>query len=812
MKQWTFLLQKDGDRSWLPLDSPDVEILEGRYRIVAQTDCPNTDISIRICHLATEEDPPKRRIQKRSHRTNGNGLMVVTPFTHLQSGNWELSCFLTDPMSDLVGDTLHHAVRLRVCSAIAADEEEWDAPTAELAEDFAAMPASSPVEPERVEAMVAIAEEMPIEVETPTAHDLAALNVEIAEALGVSMDRLVEMTDQLSHQLINEIFREFSLAPTTDSAAIATDEQATFEPALSEPTISESATQPMNPACLQIDLEQAVWMAKRGDSLAIAGRIQLTDSPTPQPFGTGDWSESELEDATPQELQIQLRDPQTSEVLFHACQSFPTEKIPCPFNFLCHLPEDLTTHLLLGEVLIAGTLPGADGVLVTLKTFNFTVTVDPEALVEELHKVTSALANNPDQEDVPEVMVQLSNRLRKEKARQELDLSFLSMASPVTEQLPKTAEPSAPTNVRVATGQQILPPQLYQPEVETVGKRKLELPIFVGAKGGATAIAEPAVEEAIAEETVFDLPDSGLDLILSLGAEIFGATSSEPLNAVEAAPDAPVEASSEPVSPAEPPSDASRDRSTEDLALLDELSSPVRSAFQALNLQERFLNRLSAIAADVELTTQLKLSMPPTEADETELATVAAGVGTVTPELVQDLSAAEIVVDDDPSWREWLKRAGSRAKRVEPESESVVERPPISPNLLMLDKDQPVPVPTLEIATNEIVAGRLIQVRVKLPDLLPKIYVKLWVNDRQTRSLLDGPRWLVDFLPNGLGELEANTQLIAPLGSLEMRLEAIAVEMQTQRESQKVSLDREVLPADVPDDLFSDLDLQGLNF
>jgi len=34
MQSWEFLLQKEGDRVWLPLESPDVEILEGRYRVI----------------------------------------------------------------------------------------------------------------------------------------------------------------------------------------------------------------------------------------------------------------------------------------------------------------------------------------------------------------------------------------------------------------------------------------------------------------------------------------------------------------------------------------------------------------------------------------------------------------------------------------------------------------------------------------------------------------------------------------------------------------------------------------------------------
>jgi len=571
----------------------------------------------------------------------------------------------------------------------------------------------------------------------------------------------------------------------------------------------------LNAACLQIQLPQAGWIAKRGESLAIAGHIHLADSPASESLLAFDSLEVELEGAIPQEIQVQLRDPQTSEILFHACQSFPQTNFPFPFSFLCSLPEQLATHLLLGDVLIAGALPGAEGVLVTLKSFNFTVTVDPEALVEELHKVTSALVENADSEELPEAMVQLSSRLQKEKARQGLDLSFLNMAPAVTEQPQKTAEVSVPVKTSVAARHQILPPQLYHPEANPDKDRKLELPAFVGTGGRtATAIAEPPAA-AIAEEDVFSLPESGLDLILASDSGVLSSDSFEQgLDVVGASFEgAPVSESSVAADSAVEPQLHSSDRGAADLTLIDELSSPIRSEFQALNLQERFLDRLSSIAADTELTALLKESVPPVEETTAESATGTerTSIEAATPELVQDLPTEEIVVDDDPSWREWLKRAGSRTKRVET-AQTNNFNDPAPANPLVLPNDEPVPVPILEMMDDEIVAGKLIRIRVKLPDLAPKIYVKLWVNDRQTRSLLDGPRWLVDFLPNGFGELEANTQLIAPLGSVEMRIEAIAVEMQTQRESQKVGLDREVLPADVPDDLFSDLDLQGLGF
>ncbi len=58
MEKWKFLLQKEGDRSWLPLDSPDVEILEGRYRIVARSNQVNSHVEIRISHLTLGKTHP----------------------------------------------------------------------------------------------------------------------------------------------------------------------------------------------------------------------------------------------------------------------------------------------------------------------------------------------------------------------------------------------------------------------------------------------------------------------------------------------------------------------------------------------------------------------------------------------------------------------------------------------------------------------------------------------------------------------------------------------------------------------------------
>ncbi|AFZ16020.1 hypothetical protein [Allocoleopsis franciscana] len=116
MEYWEFLLQKEGDRTWLPINSK-TEIKAGRYRVVAHSSRINTDVEICITHDSTEEVPPKRRSQKRSRRTNPEGLMVVIPFTYLRPGFWEFRC-CGDIMSDFLGNSWQQSVQLVVLAEV----------------------------------------------------------------------------------------------------------------------------------------------------------------------------------------------------------------------------------------------------------------------------------------------------------------------------------------------------------------------------------------------------------------------------------------------------------------------------------------------------------------------------------------------------------------------------------------------------------------------------------------------------------------------------------------------------------------------
>ncbi|MEH2267401.1 MAG: hypothetical protein V7K68_03045 [Nostoc sp.] len=124
MEHWQFLIQKQGARSWHILESPNLEILEGQYRVLARTNFHNTDVEVRVTHSSTQEIQPTRRIFKRSRRTNSEGLMAVIPFTYFQSGVWELRC-CADLMSDLLGKSWQYSVQLQVLSQVREQVGEY---------------------------------------------------------------------------------------------------------------------------------------------------------------------------------------------------------------------------------------------------------------------------------------------------------------------------------------------------------------------------------------------------------------------------------------------------------------------------------------------------------------------------------------------------------------------------------------------------------------------------------------------------------------------------------------------------------------
>jgi hypothetical protein len=92
MTYWEFLIQREGDRGWRSIKTGNLQLTEGKYRIIAKSDLPDTTIQTRATHQTLTATVPQRRSQSRSLTTNASGLLVIVPFTYLHSGIWQFVC------------------------------------------------------------------------------------------------------------------------------------------------------------------------------------------------------------------------------------------------------------------------------------------------------------------------------------------------------------------------------------------------------------------------------------------------------------------------------------------------------------------------------------------------------------------------------------------------------------------------------------------------------------------------------------------------------------------------------------------------
>ena len=116
-----------------------------------------------------------------------------------------------------------------------------------------------------------------------------------------------------------------------------------------------------------------------------------------------------------------------------------------------------------------------------------------------------------------------------------------------------------------------------------------------------------------------------------------------------------------------------------------------------------------------------------------------------------------------------------------------------------LPKDTPIPVPSIDISSETLIAGEPVTLTVRLPHTPSHLLVKVWMLDCQSRTLAADPCWIRQFLPTLPGFIEAIVHLTVPLGCLEIQLEAMTIEPASQRESHKFSVVRAIVPSDLND-------------
>jgi hypothetical protein len=327
-----------------------------------------------------------------------------------------------------------------------------------------------------------------------------------------------------------------------------------------------------------------------------------------------------------------------------------------------------------------------------------------------------------------------------------------------------------------ARAQADLPPKTTTPLIPLPPKPTLDLPGFVTSPVSGIdksqllaslglAPATPPSDDPALESSASDL-DADLDS--SLNAAIGDNTASrdaEAAAALEASRRAATQSNRFPLEPLTPPS----------------------------HRNDRFVSRLNQIAHDNELTSWL---------NEGDLDLGAEG-------LPEDFATGDLAPLTGA--REVLSPGAIERDR-EMSQEIVLDRPAEQPHRPSFSRSSPhtsvtrpvlpadisIPSPELIVPPGHLTAGRSILVRARMPELSARIYIKLWIYDRQNQALLDGPRWLTDFLPIGDGMLEGMVNLTVPYGGLDVQFEAIAVEVETDRESYKTAIDRRIVPSAPP--------------
>ena len=92
MDNWQFFLQKEGDYAWLPLETPQVEILEGRYQLIAHTSNAGQSVRVNIRHQYELDNIPQENIQESNRPIEVSGKIEILPLVYLGLGSWSISC------------------------------------------------------------------------------------------------------------------------------------------------------------------------------------------------------------------------------------------------------------------------------------------------------------------------------------------------------------------------------------------------------------------------------------------------------------------------------------------------------------------------------------------------------------------------------------------------------------------------------------------------------------------------------------------------------------------------------------------------
>jgi hypothetical protein len=791
MENWQFLIQKQGDHNWRILESPNLTILADNYRVLARSYLNNMDVDVRVTYISTQEVPPKQRILKRSHRTNSEGLMAVIPFTYFKPGIWELRCS-GDIMSEMLGKSWQHTLLIQV----------------------------SPPEPSP-QSLTQLAEESDLASNADT-------QVSIVMNHGTPVWFQGETTEQILQNLLD-------LALPQD------------EPLLDEETIENAPTLPP-PLALNLSLDQDTYVARWGENFIIHGDVEVNEIENleDERFAMNGVSQLRLE--------IALRSPSESRILNHIDQPLTDQVLPFSFSTLIDIPLDCESKLLLADINLYGALADV-GEVILLANHTFTITADvtdllalqtsrsdyrdslpetnppvkPKPSVKirlELFNVAKTpklaqfhiLKPSPNQPLPPQIKPLISwqvlspqlpnlphnstreintdsetDSLTKTLAIHPIDLKKLVIKPvntifPYLKRLKVKPVPGKTANdqlnvEKLATLQKS--PQL--PTVVTLPAKIPELPVDNLPQSDQSMIDDTSYAELIAEIVAGVTKSEELDLVDSQENSVI--IQSEELDLVDSQENSVIIQSEEP----------DLVDSQENSSLLQQWIDSQGYLLTEAVFQESSDNDLGEETQTVDVEVLLSREKEiqedpiadniPLEINKPETVNILNPIATQPGWLSQEIVIDDLVMEwDADSWSD--EAIADHHYSPLPENETAADFSGV-----MMES---LPTPQLYLSEGELVAGTSVMVRVKLPEVSSSVVVKLWVEDYQTRSLLDRPHILPDLRSNAWGEWETAIYLKIPFGCLEIRLSAIALHQTTQQESDKFTIIKTVIPPNLP--------------
>lgn len=817
MENWEFLLQRKGDKSWLPLESPTVEILEGQYRLAARSDLANVPVGIAIAYRPLADVRHQPLQQKLVKRLSHDGLLIVMPYTNFVPGLWQIDCLSVQanpPQTEAQSE-----------SALGNADET---PPWKRTVKFDVIPVSSDFGSEWQYSDP----DNDLDEELETASDLDtdihtnALGIEQTEPKPLSYSSpILDIAEQRSTELVQSMFEEFAL----------------FNDELEEE--SEDAEPVKETAGDRLNLDELV----DPDSLADEQTDLPTEAPLqprsllrlqqPQYIINDDNSFNLTGDAyTNGEIEVSLKDPQTLEVLVHQRYAITTGNRNAltgaiPFSYAIAVPPPSEVQVLIGEVQIH---PQQDfqqygDLFITQQAIAVSYPASrvlPEMLKEaqkyqaqNSDSASSARLDNPSSypqspQSFPQV-ARVTENFSPEPTPQPKPVPTLSLP-PLPSNKPKPSvvapveHPYPPVSVSLPPLPNQAPeqnlnlenPPILEDDPQSFPQAAIDEFPQIDADLAHTDFAENANYESTAnveEPELFysfeeELPQEYADLLEQPQLESQGQ-SLPPLNNPSASP-------------------RDRQRNNRFLNKLQTLSAEAIAAQKASQRTEELLldhlpppdplsvpDTLSGLSIDLDHPEQPPLTI----AEEASLAELDRELDLELDRLLAPEPEIPEHILNEYVWEENIDPhnfplGNTVASTLSETVQTIRNIQESSPQ--PISEQEPVPIPELVVPMGEIISGTPMIVTVRLPAIAPKFFVKFWIKDLQTRTIIDGPRWLLDFsvVPNS-EFIETRTNISIPLSSVDVAFEAIAIEAQTQRESHKVRVTRAVTPPNLAQDI-----------